>query len=59
MIITEKTKKIIYTEKNEELAKEEANELLKNNNFEKSAFKEIIKPINSPEIKTIKHWHAW
>ena len=55
MIITEKTKKITYTEENDELTKEEANELLKNNNFAKLLSKENIKPINLPEIKIIKH----
>ena len=35
MIITEKSKKVIYTQENNDLTKEEANELLKNNNFTK------------------------
>ena len=55
MIITKKTKKITYREENDELTKEEANKLLKNNNFAKLSSKENIKPINSLEIKTIKH----
>ena len=59
MIITKKTKKITYTEENDELTKEEANKLLKNNNFAKLSSKENIKPINSLEIKTIKHWYVW
>ena len=58
MIITKKTKKITYTEENDELTKEEANKLLKNNNFAKLSSKENIKPINSLEIKTIKHWYV-
>ena len=56
MIITKKTKKVTYTEKNDELTKEEANKLLKSNNFAKLSSKENIKIINSLEIKTIKHW---
>ena len=55
MIITVKSRKITYAEGNDELTKEEANELLKNNNFAKLLSKENIKPINLPEIKTIKH----
>ena len=35
MIITEKTKKVTYTDENNELTKEKANKLLKNNNFAK------------------------
>ena len=46
MIITKKTKKITYTEENDELTKEEANKLLKNNNFAKLSSKENIKLIN-------------
>ena len=55
MIITVKSRKITYAQGNDELTKEEANELLKNNNFAKLLSKENIKPINLPEIKTIKH----
>ena len=40
MIITEKTKKVIYTRENNDLTKEEANELLKNNNFARQELKE-------------------
>ena len=35
MIITERSKKVIYTQEGHELTKEEARELLKNNNFVK------------------------
>ena len=38
-IIIEKTKKITYTDENNELTKEKANELLKNNNFAKLSAK--------------------
>ena len=55
MSITGKNKKITYTEENDELTKEEANKLLKNNNFTKKILKENINSINSPETKTIKH----
>ena len=33
MIITEKNKKIVYSQEDDDLSKEKANELLKNNNF--------------------------
>ena len=59
MSITGKNKKITYTEENGELTKEEANKLLKNNNFRKKILKENINSINSPKTKTIKHWYAW
>ena len=55
MSITGKNKKITYTEENDELTKEEANKLLKNNNFTKKILKENINSINSPQTKTIKH----
>ena len=55
MSITGKNKKITYTEENDELTKEEANKLLKNNNFTKKILKENINSINSPETETIKH----
>ena len=55
MSITGKNKKITYTEENDELTKEEANKLLKNNNFTKKILKENINSINSPKTKTIKH----
>ena len=35
MIITERSKNVIYTQEDDELTKEEARELLKNNNFVK------------------------
>ena len=53
------TGKITYTEENDELTKEEATKLLKNNNFTKKILKENINSINSPETKTIKHWYEW
>ena len=46
IIITEKTKKITYTEENDELTKEEANKLLKNNNIS-SEVKAKSKPLNN------------
>ena len=58
-LLLKELKKITYTEENDELTKEEANELLKNNNFAKLLSKENIKPINLPDIKTIKHWYVW
>ena len=39
MIITEKTKKVTYTDENNKLTKEKANKLLKNNNFAKLSAK--------------------
>ena len=35
MIITEKSKKVIYTRESHDLTKEGANNLLKNNNFDR------------------------
>ena len=40
IIITERSKKVIYTQENDNLRKEEANELLKNNNFARQELKE-------------------
>ena len=54
IVTTEKSKKIVYAEENDELTKEEATEILKYS-FDKPLSKENIKPINSPEIKAIKH----
>ena len=54
IVTTEKSKKIVYAEENDELTKEEATEILKYS-FAKPLSKENIKPINSPEIKAIKH----
>ena len=54
MIITEKSKNLVYTKENDELTKEEAREILKNS-FAKPPSKETLKPINSPGIKAIKH----
>ena len=51
MIITEKTKKVIYTWENNDLTKEEANELLKNNNFARQELKENNTSTIPPEIK--------
>ena len=51
MIITEKTKKVIYTWENNDLTKEEANELLKNNNFARHKLKENNTSNIPPEIK--------
>ena len=44
MIITERSKKE-YTGVNDDLTKEEANELLKNNNFARTELKENISPV--------------
>ena len=55
MIITEKSKKISYTQEDDNLTKEEANESLKNISFPKLSSKENINVINTSEIKTIKH----
>ena len=55
MIITEKSKKISYTQEDDNLTKDEANESLKNISFPKLSSKENINLINTPEIKTIKH----
>ena len=54
MIITEKSKNI-YTQEDENLTKDEANESLKNITFPKLSSKENINLINTPIIKTIKH----
>ena len=51
MIITEKTKKVIYTRENNDLTKEEANELLKNNDFARQELKENNTSNIPPEIK--------
>lgn len=40
MIITERSQKVIYTQEGDELTKEEARELLKNNNFVKKELKD-------------------
>ena len=40
MIITERIQKVIYTQEGDELTKEEARELLKNNNFVKKELKD-------------------
>ena len=52
MIITERSKKVIYTQKDDELTKEEANKLLKNNSFAKKEntvpeIKAKAKPVNN------------
>ena len=47
MIITEKCKKVIYTQENNDLTKEEANELLKNNNCAKKELRENSISTNS------------
>ena len=52
MIITEKKKKnYISTLENDDLTKEEANELLKNKNFARQKFKEKTICNISPEVK--------
>ena len=51
MVITEKCKKVIYTQENNDLTKEEANELLKNNNFAKKELRESNISTNSLEVK--------
>ena len=51
MIITGKSKKVIYTQENNDLTKEEANELLKNNNFAKKELRENSISTNSLEVK--------
>ena len=51
MIITERSKKIIYTRENDDLTKAEANELLKNNNFATQELKENNISNISPEVK--------
>ena len=57
IIITEKTKKIIYTDENDELTKEEANNLLNNNSFPKKELKENNISTVSSEVKA-KHKHC-
>ena len=56
IIITEKTKKIIYTDENDELTKKEANNLLTNNSFPKKELKENNISTVSSEVKA-KHKH--
>ena len=51
MIITERSKKIIYTRENDDLTKAETNELLKNNNFATQELKENNISNISPEVK--------
>ena len=51
MVIAEKNKKIIYTQGNAELTKEEVNELLKNKDFARQELKQNNISTNSPEIK--------
>ena len=47
MIIIEKSKKIVYSQEDDELSKEGANNLLKNNSFTKKELKEnIIRKLN-------------
>ena len=50
MIITERSRKVIYTRENDDLTKEEANELLKNN-FTRQELKENNISNISPEAK--------
>ena len=50
IIITEKTKNTSYTDEDDELSKEEANNLLKHNNFERKELKEN-NTNNLPEVK--------
>ena len=44
MIITEKNKKIVYSQEDDDLSKEKANKLLKNNSFTKKELKENTRP---------------
>ena len=44
MIIIEKSKKIVYSQEDDELSKEGANNLLKNNSFTKKELKENTRP---------------
>ena len=44
MVITEKYKKIVYSQEDDDLLKEKANELLKNNSFTKKELKENTRP---------------
>ena len=53
MIITEKSKKMMYTRENDDFTKEEANELLRNNNFPRQESKENNIPTISSEGKAI------
>ena len=50
LIITEKNKKIMYTRQNDDLTKEGAHELLKNNNLARQTLKKNISTI-SPQAK--------
>ena len=50
LIITEKNKKTMYTRQNDDLTKEGAHELLKNNNLPRQTLKKNISTI-SPEAK--------
>ena len=54
MIITGKNIEARYKPE-DDLRKEEANEILQNSNFAKLSSKENIKPINLPEIKIVQH----
>ena len=52
MIITERSQKVIYTQEDDELTKEETNKLLKNNSFAKKEntipeIKAKAKPLNN------------
>ena len=52
MIITERSKKVIYTQEDDELTKEEANKILKKNSFAKKEntvpeIKAKAKPLNN------------
>ena len=53
MIITEKSKKVIYTRENHDLTKEGANDLFKNNNFARQELKENNISNISSEAKAI------
>ena len=44
MIISEKNKKIAYSQEDQDLSEEKANELLKNNSFAKKELKESTRP---------------
>ena len=50
MVITEKSKKIIHTQENDELTRKKANELLRNKNFARQELKENNISTNSPQI---------
>ena len=51
MVIAEKSKKMIYTQENAELTREEVKELLNNKDFARQELKENNISTNSPEIK--------